>query len=630
MSARIAESLAPLRDLRDIEELERVPLEDRMWSWDLNDWIRRGCAFDPDKIALHYLESGDPDGQCVSITYRELQHRSNQAANLFHSLGVGPGDAVLYLLPTTLQHYAVMLGALAAGVACCVNWMLKPAQWIELIRSSKARVVVALGPSPDFGIWENIEAIRGELPDSVHVLSVRSHAEATRAQSDFEDLAAQHCGERLEFDRKAAAEDVAAYVHSGGTTGSPKLVKLTHRGFCYKCWANSVVMGHTPEDVMFSDYPMFHIAGFFGRGVLAIAGGMTVVIPTPLGARDQRFVSNYWKFIEKFRISVLSGVPTTLSVLARNPPGGEDLRSLRPVMSTGSTALPAQVAHEIDRATGVRVLLTYGATEYTQNVAQGPRDGDPKYGSAGLRLPYAQLKTVKFGSDGNLERDCAVDEIGVVLVNGPSLTAGYVNPVYDQGAFTRDGWFNSGDLGRIDADGYLWLTGRAKDVIIRGGHNIDPSIIEEALRAHRDVVLVAAVSQPDAHAGELPVAYVQRVGGAKATAQELVAFARAHVTEQAAAPKEVYLLEAMPLTDAGKPHKVWLRLDAARRAYTRALAEVLAPEQAIGVEVGADAAAGTQVTLSLSEPAPQSRGEIESRIREVMKVYPTRYVVKWT
>ncbi len=630
MGVRIAESLTPIRNLRDIEELERVPLEKRIWSWDVNDWISRGCAFDPEKIALHYVEGGDPDGECVSVTYRELQHRSNQAANLFHSLGVGPDDAVLYLLPTTPEHYMVMLGALAAGVACCVNWMLKPAQLIELIRSSKARVVVALGPTPGFEIWENIEAIRGDISDSVQVLSVQGRAGTKIPESDFGHMAAKQPGDHLTFVRKAASEDVAAYVHSGGTTGSPKLVKLTHRAFSYKCWANSVVMGHTPEDVMFSDYPMFHIAGFFGRGVLAIAGAMTIVIPTPLGARDKRFMSNYWKFIEKFRISLLSGVPTTLSVLAKNPPNGEDLGSLRPVMSTGSTSLPAEVAREIERSTGVRVLLTYGATEYTQNVAQGPRDGDPKYGSAGLRLPYAQFKTAKLGADGNVERDCAIDEIGVVLVNGPSVTPGYVDPVYNDGIFTPDGWFNSGGLGRIDADGSLWLTGRAKDVIIRGGHNIDPSIIEETLRAHREVVLVAAVSKPDAHAGELPVAYVQLVDGASSTADQLVAFAREHITEQAAAPKDVYVLDSMPLTDAGKPHKVQLRFDAARRTFSSALADVLGPDRRVDVEVGPDAKAGTLVTLTVPAPAPESRGAVESRIREVMKAYATHYVVKWT
>ncbi len=507
---------SPLRTLRDVEELERVPLEQRVLSWNLNDWIARGCALDPDKIAIQYVADGDPDREPVAMTYRELRTRSNQAANLFHSLGVSGGDAVLFLLPNVPELFVVMLGSLAAGIACSVNWMLKPEQLGELIRSTKAKVIVALGPTPGYEIWENVQAIRGDIPASVRILSVPGPGGQALPDSDLDTLAARQPGDRLVFERKIAPDDIAAYIHSGGTTGSPKLVKLTHRGFAYKCWANAVVMAHTADDVIFAEYPMFHIAGIFGKGWFAIAHGMSIVIPSPLGARDKRFIDNYWKFVERYGVTIFSGVPTTLAQLAKSKPQGERLGSLRDYACTGSTAFPAEVARQIEAMIGVRVLLTYGATEYTQNVSQAPRDGDPKYGSPGIRLPYTQIKTVELGDDGTIKRDCAVDEIGVVVVKGPSVTPGYVDPKYNDGMFTPDGWFNSGDLGRIDADGYLWLTGRVKDVIIRGGHNIDPSVIEETLLKHADVMLAAAVSKPDAHAGELPIAYVQLVAGARA------------------------------------------------------------------------------------------------------------------
>src|SRR5262245_18311168 len=150
---------APLRTLRDIEELERVPLEERLFSWNLNDWIARGCALDPAKIAIRYVADGDPDGEAMAISYRELQMRSNQAANLFHSLGVSPTAVVLYVLPTVPQLYVAMLGAVAAGIACGVNWTLKPEQLAELVRSTKAKVVVTLGPTPGYEIFDNVQAI---------------------------------------------------------------------------------------------------------------------------------------------------------------------------------------------------------------------------------------------------------------------------------------------------------------------------------------------------------------------------------------------------------------------------------------------------------------------------------------
>ena len=400
--------------------------------------------------------------------------------------------------------------------------------------------------------------------------------------SDVEVLASKQPSDRLVFTRNAKPDDIAAYVHSGGTTGSPKLVRLTHRGFSYKFWANTLVMAHTPDDVIFADYPMFHIAGFFGRGIMAIADGMEIVIPAPGGARDKRFIENYWKFVEKFRISLLSGVPTTLAQLSKQPTGGADLSSLRPYGVTGSTAFPAEIARQLEKICGVRMLASYGATEYTQNVAQPPRDGDPRYGSAGLRLPYTQIKIVDIDDAGRIAREHGVDEIGLVVVKGPSVTPGYVDDAANKGILLPDGWFNSGDLGRIDADGYLWITGRAKDIIIRGGHNIDPTVIEETLLKHPQVVLAAAVSMPDSYAGELPVAYVELVPNAKATAEEVQAFALANSPERAAAPKQIILLDKMPLTDVGKPAKVQLRLDAAKRAFTAALADVAGDGGGIG------------------------------------------------
>jgi fatty-acyl-CoA synthase len=615
---------APLRTLHDVEALERVPLEARVFSWNLNDWLARGCSRAPDKIAIRYITDGNPASAPVTLTYGELARRGNQAANLFHRLGVGPRDAVLFLLPTIPELYVVMLGAVSAGIACSINWMLKGEQLAELIRSTDAKVIVALGPTPGYDIFENLQAIRGEIASSVHILTVAGPGGAALPDSD---LTARMAGEpeRLSFTRTIAPDDIAAYIHSGGTTGSPKLVKLTHRGFAYKCWANAVVMAHTPDDVIFSDYPMFHIAGIFGRGYFALAHGMSIVIPTPMGARDRRFIENYWRFVEKFGVTIFSGVPTTLAQLAKNRPAGEDLSTLRPCMPTGSTAFPSEVGRQIEAAIGVRVLLTYGATEYTQNVTQAPRDGDPKYGSPGLRIPYTDVRVVELDDDGRIVRDCGVDEIGVVVVKGPSVTPGYLDPKYNAGIFTAEGYFNSGDLGRFDPDGYLWLTGRVKDVIIRGGHNIDPTVIEETLLKHDEVLLAAAVSKPDAYAGELPIVYVQLVPNARVSAEELRAFALDRIPERAAAPKDVIVLERIPLTDVGKPVKSWLRTDAARRAFREVLADLGGADK-VTVEVVADPLKGQLAVITVADDG--ARGAIEPQIHARMKAFTIAYRIE--
>ncbi|MPZ56187.1 MAG: acyl-CoA synthetase [Rhizobiales bacterium] len=621
---------SPMRDLRDVEALERVPLKDRIFSWNANDWVRRGCDRDPDKIALSYIADGDPDSAAVRLSYRDLKQRSTQIANLLHSYGLGPGDVVLFLLPTLPQLYTLTLGALARAIPCGINWMLKPLHVIELIRSTKAKVVVALGPTPGYEIWENLQSVRGEIPAGTRVLMVPGPGGATLPDSDLDALAARQPGDRLTFARDVKPDDLAVLVHSGGTTGSPKLVKLTHRGISYKCWANAWAMAHRPDDVIFSDYPMFHIAGMISRGIMAVAHGMHIVIPTPLGARDKRFIENYWRFVEKFRITILSGVPTTLATLVKNPPRGEDLSSLRPFATTGSTAFPAEIARNLEQITGVRMLLSYGSTEFTQNITQAPRDGDPKYGSAGIRLPYTQVRVVKLKPDGAIERNCAVDESGAVVAKGPSITPGYLDSRYDQGVLIKDGWINNGDLGRLDTDGFLWLTGRAKDVIIRGGHNIDPTVIEETLLKHPDVLLAAAVGRPDAYAGELPVAYVQLVADANATTEELDRFVRDNISERAAAPKDITILPRMPLTDVGKPAKPQLRRDAAQRTFAGVLAEVAGAQAQVGVVVQPDDAAGTKAMITLTAADANAKADVEQRIRKAMSAYASAYAIEWT
>ncbi len=617
----------PIHSLADIEALEKPPLESRIWSWNVNDWIRRGWAHDPKRVAIHFLQDADPAETPESVTFEQLQHRSNQAANLFYASGVRANDAVLTLLPSVPQLFYSQFGGIAAGVACAVNWMLKPEQILELVRNAGTRVLVVLAPTPGYEIWENVQSIRSQLPPGVRVLSVCMAGSTKMVDSNFDEACAAQPGDKLLFERTIGPDDLAGYVHSGGTTGSPKLVKLTHRGFSYKCWANAITNGLLPGDSLFAINPHFHIAGFFGRGILTSAWSATMVSPGPQGARGKNFIANHWKLVEKFRITHFGGVPTTLSMLVKNPPKTEDISSLKKHGTAGSAALPVEIAKEFERVIGIRTLLTYGATEYTQNVCQAPRDGEPRYGSVGLRMPYTSVKTVVLAPDGEIARDCRVGEAGVVVVKGPSVTPGYVNEKQNKGVFTQDGYFKSGDLGRFDAEGYLWITGRAKDLIIRSGHNIEPGVIENALLKHPEVLLCAAVSKPDAYAGELPIAYVQLVKGAKVSAPELTAFAAEHVPERPAAPKEVIVLDAMPLTDVEKPDKVRLRYDAAERAFTEAFRAVLDSGVVFTVKAGSDETQATVITVSIRDAA--NRNDIERRIADVMKSHTQRHVVQW-
>jgi fatty-acyl-CoA synthase len=188
----------------------------------------------------------------------------------------------------------------------------------------------------------------------------------------------------------------------------------------------------------------------------------------------------------------------------------------------------------------------------------------------------------------------------VLLVSGPAVFPGYLRPQDNARIWAEEGWLNTGDLCRIDRDGYVWLTGRAKDLIIRGGHNIDPQLIEEVLATHPAVAMAAAVGQPDAYAGELPMAYVAARPGETPSPEELVAWCRERIPERAAVPARVVVLPSLPVTAVGKTFKPELRW----RAIEHVLREALAQKSInAAVAAGADERHGTLARVHLADPA---------------------------
>jgi len=291
--------------------------------------------------------------------------------------------------------------------------------------------------------------------------------------------------------------------------------------------------------------------------------------------------------------------------------------------------MPIEVFNEFERRTGITILEGYGLTEGTTASCINPRDGERRVGSIGIRFPYQDMKTVKLSADGTYERDCAVDEVGAICISGPNVFPGYRQERYNEGIWVEDGWLNTGDLGRQDADGYFWLTGRAKDLIIRGGHNIDPALIEEALHRHPAVALAAAVGMPDAYAGELPVAYVELKPGAEADAGELRTFAKETVAERPAAPAEVFVVDSMPVTAVGKIFKPALRHDAVRRVYEAALAPLCEGDVTVAVEVGPDDRFGTLARVTFTGVPAKSRDGLSERVAETLGAYTIRHTVDW-
>ena len=235
---------------------------------------------------------------------------------------------------------------------------------------------------------------------------------------------------------------------------------------------------------------------------------------------------------------------------------------------------------------------------------------------------------VKFDADGRLLGDCAPNEIGVVAMSGPGVFGGYLSEAHNRGAFIEPGWVNSGDLGRLDEHGQLWITGRAKDLIIRGAHNIDPAPLEELLYRHPAVALAALVGQPDAYAGELPVAYVQLKPGATVSAAELIGHLRQHTPERAAVPVALHFVDPMPLTAVGKIFKPALRVDAMRRVAEQLLEGLASGSGPLRVRVASDAQHGHVIRVSLAGAHGAEHERLAAAVRQRLDPLTVRHEIE--
>ncbi|AKJ02354.1 fatty-acyl-CoA synthase [Archangium gephyra] len=290
--------------------------------------------------------------------------------------------------------------------------------------------------------------------------------------------------------------------------------------------------------------------------------------------RHPQVVAQHWKLVERYRPTVVGGIPTSLVSLLEVPLCGEDIQSVE-FCVTGGAPLPTAVAHDFERRFGLPVHEIYGMTECAGLISVAPRHLPPRYGASGYRVPGVEVEARRLLGDCTPGERLPDGETGVLVVRGPNVFPGYLNPKQNEAAFTADGWLNTGDLGSVAADGLVRVTGRAKDVIIRGGHNIDPAGIEEAANSHPAVAVSAAVGMPDAYAGEVPLLFVTLKQDSTVSLEDLRVHLRANVPEGPARPREVVILPEMPMTAVGKISKPVLRRDATRRAAAAAAAAVL-------------------------------------------------------
>jgi long-chain acyl-CoA synthetase len=459
------------------------------------------------------------------LTYAELARGSGQAAALLREAGAGAGDRVALMMPNVLAFPLFFYGALAAGaVVVPMNPLLKSREVAHYLGDSGASVILAWDAAAD-------EAAKGAADLGVPVIRV--------TEPDGQTL----LGDRppVEDWAERADDDDAVILYTSGTTGVPKGAELTHANLLRNAEVTAATLiGTSPGDVVMGCLPLFHCFGLTcGLNAAVLGGASLTLLPRfdPGAALDM---------ISQEKVTIFEGVPTMYAALLNHPSRATaDVSSLRLCVS-GGAALPVEILRGFEEAFGCPILEGYGLSETSPVASFNHPDRPRKPGSIGTPVAGVQMRVL---DDSGAE--VTPGEVGEVAIRGHNVMKGYWRNPDATAAAIPDGWFRTGDLARVDEDGYFFIVDRKKELIIRGGYNVYPREIEEALYEHPGVAEVAVVGIAHESLGEEVGAAVALKPGASATPRELREFAR----ERLAAykyPRHVWLVEQLPKGPTGK------------------------------------------------------------------------------
>ncbi|MDP3895457.1 MAG: AMP-binding protein [Mesorhizobium sp.] len=522
-----------------------------------------------DRAAEKWGEKSAIEFRGRTISYAVLRDQIAAAAERFAERGVKSGDRVALLLPNTPWHPIAFFGALKAG-AVVVH--LSPLDAPRVLRHKIADSGASLLVTTNFDGLATLAA--GLVADgTVGGMLVGDDA----LWSDSVDTGALPQGSGIQpFDLRSAPraaasahipdlDDLALLQYTGGTTGMPKAAQLTHRNLSsavssYDLWYTGNGLSRPGEDRVLLFLPLFHIYGLTTVLLRGLRNGHTILLRSrfdPLAALDD---------IEAGATS-LPGVPTMWIALAQTP-GFEtrDLSSLR-LAASGGAPMPVEVARRVAAKTGLEVLGGWGMSETAPAGTNRPAGYPDKAASIGIPLPGVDLRIVALDDPC---RALPTGKTGELAVRGPNVTTGYHNRPDENAACFADGWFLTGDIGHMDQDGFFFIVDRKKDMIISGGFNVYPQMIEQAIYEHADVEEVLVIGIPDAYRGESAKAFVKlRAGAAPLTLDGLRAFLEGRVGRHEM-PVALEIRAALPRTPVGKLSKFELKQD--ERARSAAVA----------------------------------------------------------
>lgn len=544
-----------------VAQVEAKPIEHWLRGRTMVELLDQAAADAGPRIAMRFL--GTPEAAPIDITYEELAERAGRYAAAFAS--IAPQSVVASLLPALPETMAIAFGAMWAGILLPINPFLEADAIASMLKASGATVLLVEGPSDDQGVAQKLPAIRAALPDlRVFVCGERDVEGALDAFADGSQP----------IPPAPRPDDIAGYIHTGGTTGHPKIAQLTHANFAFAAFLMGFASGMRAGDAIPCAMPTFHSGGLILGTFAPVAARATVVMLGRMGFRDRGMVAAFWRIVEREAGAILFGPPTIAQVVMDTvgalPP------SVRNWVSSASS-LPVETFRRFRERTGLEAKEAWGLTETSLAITFAPTSGQSRAGSCGQRLPYCELAVMRREGDKLVGR-AEAGEAGAILVRSPGLFAGYLGQagphLIKREDLGESGWLDTGDLGYLDGEGWLHVTGRAKDIILRGGHNIDPLPIEMAFTALPEVRAAAAVGRPDQRVGELPVVFLTLDRDADPDA--LTKRANLAIPERAARPVTVTILPEMPVTRIGKIDKTALRLMAAKAVLEEAFGEKVA------------------------------------------------------
>ncbi|WP_027580597.1 AMP-binding protein [Bradyrhizobium sp. Ai1a-2] len=582
------------------------------------DLIARGPLGDPNAEGVIYLRSPlDPNP--VTLSNDQLMGSIKAAENFFRREGIGKDDAIAILLPSCPAAIAAIWGAAACGIAEPLNLLFTREAIIAQLNAVQAKLLLAPPPGMPGGLYEKIEGLQRDVPTLKRIVIVPLDGTIS---FDGEILQPDPAW-RDDYGRSkdvSEADRVAVMLPTGGTTGHPKVARLTNRAMVASSVSSRMALDFRKGERCTITLPLFHVGGLFCTVANCLSAGATMFIPGPAGPRDPALITNFWKIVEKYRVNINGNVPTALGAIASVPVGDADISSLR-VTATGASICPLEIERRyLATWGGPCIQQLYGMTELAGAITHDVHGIKPRPEAVGTRNPLVELAIL---AGGKLHTGPWPSPVGELLTRGPQVFAGYVDKKQTEDAF-YDGWLRTGDICRIDADGFVYIMGRAKDVIIRGGHNIDPRSIEDAALQFPGVALAAAVGRPDAYAGEVPMLFVSTQPGVQIDPQALAAFVQENIPEPPARPRSVSVISEMPVTPVGKIFKPKLREIAAGDAARELLAtEGLARE--VNVEAITDPARGLYLRVNAAPDKAETAGRLLQKfpVKVEVKASPT-------